>query len=276
MIVPQRLETVLDRLSQDLYYLRMDSHFQKVGEQRRFFARLVHPEAISSLFEGLTDVHFYLKDADSRFMAANPASLQRYGFADETELVGLTDYDLHPPAMAAAYVEEDRQVMQTGQPMRDQTWLVYDHLRVQRWYLCTKAPLLGRSGKAVGVAASMQPLDQLPKAANPFRELTPAIEHVLENFSTQIRMDSLAGLVGLSVSQLDRRFLAHLQTSPSQYIQRVRINEARNRLSKTQESISGISGQCGFYDQAQLTRLFRKHTGMTPTDYRRRFGMGGS
>lgn len=241
--------------------------------QRQFFDGLVNAGKFACLFQGLTDVHFYMKDADSCFMAANSASLQRYGLSAETELIGKTDYDLHPPVLAEAYIAEDQQVMQSREPLRNKTWLVYDHLRVQKWYLCSKAPLLDRKGKAQGVAASMQPLDNLSAVANPFRELTPVIEHVLTNFSEKLRMENLAALVGLSVSQLDRRFNALLQTTPSQYVQRVRINEARSRLSKTEQSVSDVAAACGFYDQAQLTRLFKRHTGMTPTAYRRRFGL---
>jgi len=241
--------------------------------RRGFFDALVNAEEFACLFQGLTDVHFYMKDSGSHFMAANSASLQRYGLSDEAELIGKSDFDLHPPALAEAYVAEDQQVMQSREPLRNKTWLVYDHLRVQKWYLCTKAPLLDRRGKARGVAASMQPLDNLTAAVNPFRELTPVIEHVLTHFADKLRMESLANLVSLSVSQLDRRFNALLQTTPSQYVQRVRINEARSRLSKTEQAVSDVAADCGFYDQAQLTRLFKRHTGMTPTAYRRRFGM---
>ena len=272
-MLPQTASCVLDRIRSDLYDLRMPKFSPPIGLQQEFFAKLVNAEEFAALFRGLTDVHFYMKDAQSRFMAANSASLQRYGLSAENELVGKTDFDLHPPALAEAYVAEDRQVMQSSRSLHNKSWLVYDHLGVQKWYLCTKTPLLDRRDRVAGIAASMQPLDNLSAAANPFRQLTPAVEHVLAHFAEKLRMETLAQLVGLSVSQLDRRFNALLQTTPSQYIQRVRINEACSRLSKTMDSVSDIAAACGFYDQAQLTRLFKRHTGITPTAYRRRFGM---
>lgn len=54
------------------------------------------------------------------------------------------------------------------------------------------------------------------------------------------------------------------------YILRLRLLAARRRLRTTTVAVGRIATDCGFYDQAHFTRAFRKHTGQTPLEYRRR------
>jgi AraC-like DNA-binding protein len=54
------------------------------------------------------------------------------------------------------------------------------------------------------------------------------------------------------------------------YILRLRLLMARRRLRTTTDAVGRIATECGFYDQAHFTRAFRKYTGQTPLDYRRR------
>ncbi|MDG2125865.1 MAG: AraC family transcriptional regulator [Verrucomicrobiales bacterium] len=259
----------------DLYYLRMGGKDLDTDEiQRRFFAKVVAGREILGLFDHLEGVHFFAKDAESRFVAANYATLARDGISSEREIVGKTDYDFHPPVMAASYVEEDRRVMASRVVLPKQIWLVYDHLRIQRWYQSTKVPLVGRDGEVLGLAGAMQPLEVIGAGRHAFRELTPAVDFVLANYDGKVRIEALAELVGLSISQFDRTFRKLLGMTPSQYVVRVRINAARSLLSQTEMPVGEVAAECGFYDQSQLARLFKRATGMSPSGYRGRFGKG--
>jgi transcriptional regulator GlxA family with amidase domain len=57
-----------------------------------------------------------------------------------------------------------------------------------------------------------------------------------------------------------------------QYIREVRVGVARHLLETSNQSLTNIAVQCGFYDQSHFTRQFKASTGITPLDYRRRFG----
>ena len=224
-----------------------------------------------ALFDHLEGVHFYAKDAESRFMAVNRESLVRHGIGSEREIVGKTDFDFHPPVMAASYVEEDRRVMASRQALPKQIWLVHDHLLIQRWYQSTKVPLFGAAGEVVGLAGAMQPVELIRPGENAFKELTPAVDYVLEHYGERVRIEALAAMVGLSMSQFDRTFRRLFRMTPSQYVVRVRINAARSLLSQTSMAVGEVAAECGFYDQSQLARLFKRATGMSPTAYRGRF-----
>jgi len=238
-----------------------------------FLDSIANASGVIELFRTLPHVHFYAKDKTGKFMAANTATLLRNGMREESEIIGKTDFDYHPPEMAAAYQAEDRQVMHSCKPLLNQAWLVYDHLKIQQWYISSKIPLMDSSGKSIGIAGAMR-LMVVGEEQSPYQLLAKAVNHVMEYYDEKLRVPELAKMSNLSVSQFDRRFRKLYQMSPSQYILRVRVNAARSSLSFGDKLISKIALECGFYDQAQLTRYFKRLTGMTPSAYRRAFTTG--
>jgi len=68
-----------------------------------------------------------------------------------------------------------------------------------------------------------------------------------------------------------RRFTEATGFSPIDYVQRLRIEDAKRRLERTEASADAISWEVGYEDAAFFRRLFKRVTGMTPGAYRRRF-----
>lgn len=242
--------------------------------QEGFLAELQSAGQILALFDWLPEAHFYMKDREGRFMAVNWASARRNGFSDPGGIIGKTDFDIHPPQMAAAYVEEDRKVMKEEKELPEQIWLVYDYMGLQRWFVSTKIPLMGRSGEVVGIAGIMRPLESAKHLQESYQGLAPVVEHVLEHYEEKIPAKVLAGLVGLSVSQLNRRFRRLFGIAPMQFVLRARINAARTKLARGGDGLGEIALDCGFYDQGQFGRIFKRETGLTPGAYRRRYQGG--
>ena len=60
--------------------------------------------------------------------------------------------------------------------------------------------------------------------------------------------------------------------SPLAYVQTLRLEEAKQQLEATQLPIEAIAGECGYEDAGYFSRLFTKRVGLTPANYRRRFG----
>ena len=224
---------------------------------------------VLDLFDALPDVHLFVKDRDSRFVKVNAAWLAMHGLATAAEAIGKADDDFHPPALAAQYVAEDRRVMRSGRPLRDQAWLVGDHTGMPQWYLCTKLPLFDDEGRVIGLAGILRPFDQAGSAPADYGRLTPAMEYVLANYSRPLTVAAMARRAGLSPSQLQREFRRLFKITAGDYILRLRLLMARRRLRSTTDPIGRIATECGFYDQAHFTRAFKKHTGQTPLAYRR-------
>jgi transcriptional regulator GlxA family with amidase domain len=68
-----------------------------------------------------------------------------------------------------------------------------------------------------------------------------------------------------------RRFTHATGLSPLAYVQRLRIEEAKRRLERTDAPIDEISWQVGYEDPAFFRRLFKRTTGLAPGAYRKRF-----
>ena len=243
-------------------------------EKEEFLANIASVSQILALFDWLPDAHLYLKDIEGRFMVVNQASALRNGFDSPDEIVGKTDYDVHPPEMASAYRAEDLRVMEGKEAIPEQIWLVYDYLGTQRWFVSSKTPLFGKEGEVVGLAGIMRPLENAGDLKRSFEDLAPVIEYVLEHFSEKVEAQTLADLVELSVSQLNRRFKKTLGIAPMQYVLRARGNAARTALARESAGLGEIALVSGFYDQGQFGRLFKRETGMTPGAYRKRYQRG--
>lgn len=224
---------------------------------------------VLALFDALPDVYLFVKNRESRFVRVNAAWLELHGCATPEEPIGRSDYDYHPPALAAQYVAEDEKVMRSGRPLRDQAWLVGDHTGMPQWYLCTKLPLVDERGRAAGIAGVLRPFDHAGNAPDEYRRLTPALEHVVANYGRPLAVADLARRAGLSPSQLQREFRRLFAMTVGDYILRLRLLMARRRLRATTDAVGRIATECGFYDQAHFTRAFKRHTGQTPLDYRR-------
>jgi AraC-like DNA-binding protein len=227
---------------------------------------------VLDLFDALPDVFLFVKNRESRFVKFNKAWLSMHGCATAADALGKTDYDYHPPALAAQYVAEDERVMRSGKPLCDQAWLVPDHTGMPRWYLCTKMPLFDADGTVSGLAGVLRPFDHAGNAPDEYRRLTPAMEYVLEHYRRPISVADLARRAELSASQLQREFRRLFGMSVGDYLLRLRLLMAQRRLRETADAIGRIAADCGFYDQSHFTRAFKAHTGLAPQQYRRRGG----
>lgn len=93
---------------------------------------------------------------------------------------------------------------------------------------------------------------------------------VREDWQCKLSVDALAKRLRVSLPTLYRRCRAALAISPSQHLQRVRINRSVRMLRDSNWSLVEIAQRCGFADQAAYSRAFKRLTGNTPGDYRNR------
>ncbi|HEY1064820.1 MAG TPA: AraC family transcriptional regulator [Pirellulales bacterium] len=236
-----------------------------------FFGGLARPDALLDLFDPLPGIYLYVKDRESRFVRANQEVCRVVGARIPAELVGRTDFDFFPTAIAAQYVAEDRRVLESGEPLSNQVWLVPGNDGLPRLYLCSKIPLFDRVGRVVGLAGIKRPYEHSAGNLDGYGRLSKVVAYVAERYHQPIEIAELAAHVGISTSQLQREFSRHFGITPTSYLREVRIGMARRLLETSDAPVSTIAYDCGFFDQSHLTHHFKKITGMTPLKYRQRF-----
>jgi AraC-like DNA-binding protein len=223
------------------------------------------------LFDHLPDTYLFVKDRAHRFVQVNAALARLEGCRSPDDMRGLTDFDFHPPTLAAQYVAEDDRVMARREPLIDQLWLVPGADGVPLWYRSTKVPLIDRDDQVLGIAGVMRPAAQPGQHPAEYARLGKALDLVLNRYSEALTVGQLARAAHLSISQLQREFMRLLGQTPSEYITRVRVLLARRTLERSDTAVGRIALDLGFYDQSHFTRVFRRQTGLTPLAYRKRF-----
>ena len=226
-------------------------------------------EELIAVFDGMPDLYVYVKNKNSEFIVSNKAFAELLG-ASPQGLLGRTDRDFFEKNIAEMYIEEDQNVFR-GKSIINKRWMVPDSSGSISWYLSTKKPLTDESGDIIGLCGVLRDLKIAGKEAKPYFDLSEVIEYINENFHQKISSQTLAEILNLSVSQLDRKFKAFAGVSPQTYILKVRINAACTQLIQTDKTITEIYLDNGFYDQSYFGRQFKRFTGVTPRQYRLSF-----
>ncbi len=231
---------------------------------------VAEPNQWLDVFDNLPNVYFYAKDLEHRFVRVNQATCELHGCRLAHEMVGRTDFDFHPPVLAAQYVEEDQTVFDSGQAVQNRIWLVQDAAGLPRWFLSSKFPLRTREGTLAGLAGVMRAHEGTGSSGkDAYAQVGPALDHVLQHYGEGLTVEALAGLCQLSVSQLQRKFMSCFDCTPMGYLLGVRLLMARSRLRQTNDPVGVIALECGFYDQSHFTRAFQKANGLSPLAYRK-------
>jgi transcriptional regulator GlxA family with amidase domain len=111
-----------------------------------------------------------------------------------------------------------------------------------------------------------------PGAAHDDEAIQRAQKYLVSHFREQVDLDALATKIGMSPRTFARRFKAAVGDSALAYLHRLRIDRARHLLESAHRSVEEISRHVGYEDIAFFRQLFRRHTGVTPREYRARFG----
>ena len=77
----------------------------------------------------------------------------------------------------------------------------------------------------------------------------------------------------MSLRNFVRRFKQATGDSPLHYLQKLRVAAAKRMLENEHRSMQEISDAVGYQDVAFFRKVFQRHTGISPSEYRQRFGV---
>jgi PAS domain S-box-containing protein len=105
---------------------------------------------LRALIDQIPDL-VYVKDRESRFVVANMATAMLMGAAKPDDLIGRSDHDFYPQALADEFRIDERTVLEHGLDISNHEERVVDTLGTDRWILTTKRPLRNQDGEIIGL-----------------------------------------------------------------------------------------------------------------------------
>jgi len=233
-----------------------------------FLQQLSPPFTGEELFDQLSDVVYFLKDAHGAYMVVNSTLVARCQARDKRALLGRRASEVLRPPLGQQFEEQDRHVLRTGRPLISQLELHIHPDGQTGWCLTTKLPLRDRAGAIVGLVGVSQDLRLPQREGREYEQVARAVKYAESRLAERPSVTELAAVAKMSVYQLDRRMRGVFGLSTGQWLAKLRIDAARQLLRGTSDAISAVALAAGYSDQSAFTRHFRKATGLTPTEYR--------
>lgn len=111
----------------------------------------------------------------------------------------------------------------------------------------------------------------LQAAAQPDSLATVIQAYVMQHLAESLSVEHLAEVAGMSARNFARAFVRELNVTPAEFVQRARIDAARNLLEGSELALKTVAYRCGFGSAARMRLIFSQRFGVTPNQYRDSF-----
>ena len=170
----------------------------------------------------------------------------------------------------------DRLVMRDGNRWTAAAGAAYMHLALDLVREFAGEPLAAATAKLMLVErrrGSQSPFLQPHAPRNEGdTDIARATRYLQQHLGRRLAMAGVCRALAVSERTLARKFKASLGMSPLSYLQSQRIGRARQLLESSTLPLERIVEQCGYEDVSSFRKLFARQVGMTPREYRLRFG----
>nr|WP_199162390.1 helix-turn-helix domain-containing protein [Elizabethkingia sp. ASV34] len=124
---------------------------------------------------------------------------------------------------------------------------------------------LRRSGVQSQFGSALSDYDMLSSFVKEVRDM------LKQNLNKPVTIEYMAENLNMSVRNFSRVFLKESGMTPGRFLEKMRLDQAKNMLEYTTVSIDAIAEKCGFSSAVSLRRLFIRHISMSPAQYRKAF-----
>ena len=231
-------------------------------------AALGRPFLGVEVFDRISDIVFFIKDWEARYVAVNETLVSRCKVAGKRALIGRRASEIFAPPLGDQFEAQDLKVLAQGLSIRGRLELHLYPDGNEGWCLTWKEPLVDARGVIHGLAGFSRDAPALLREGNAPEGLSAALAYIDDHLDAPLRIPDLAAHAKLSTFQFDQRIRALFGLSAGQYLSRLRIGRACDRLRHTNAPLSELALECGYADQAAFTRQFHKSVGLTPGAYR--------
>ena len=220
------------------------------------------------LFDRVADTVFFIKDQEARYVAVNDTLAHRCRFTSKSALIGRKASEVFAAPLGERFEAQDLKVIAEGLSIRGR---MERHLYPdggEGWCLTWKEPLIDAAGVIRGLAGISRDAPALSGSAPVSAALSATLAYIDDHLDEPLRIPDLAARASLSPFQFDQRIRTIFGFSAGQYLSRLRIDRACDRLRHSDALLSELALECGYADQAAFTRQFHKTVGLTPGAYR--------
>ena len=153
---------------------------------------------------------------------------------------------------------------------RDPEALALSREIVQEYNARDDAAALALEGSILELMASLRRRSVREAGKARPRWLRAVLDRLHDDPGRRPSLDDLSGATGVHPVHLARIFRRHEGCSIGEYVRRLRLERAARMIAETDAGLAHVALRTGFYDQAHLTRAFKKRFDVTPGAYRRR------
>lgn len=102
-----------------------------------------------------------------------------------------------------------------------------------------------------------------------FDAVAKALRFMEDNFRKPLKLADIAQTAEMSEQHLCRLFKKSMQTSPVDYLNKLRISRAKELLSYSEKNVAEIAAETGFSDSSYFSVVFKRYEGISPAEYRK-------
>lgn len=247
--------------------------------QPNFPSLLVLPKDLNELIQSLNvfapvlqvlpSTVFFVKNMRAEYVYANDTLLHRLQLPDMAALIGKTSEDLFQSEWGQYYTQQDREVLSQGKIINNKLELHTYASGELGWCITHKMPVQNSYGEIIamfGVSIDVETNNNNRPELN--KKIVLIEKYIANHFDQNIKMKDLEAVSRLSTAQIERYFKKIFHMTPSQYIQKVRI-EAAMAMLETGLSVTEISSRCGYSDHSAFTRQFKALVGFVPSEFKK-------
>jgi len=243
---------------------RMDRNLH--GE---LFSQMERPFTGETLFDHMTDMVYFIKNAEGQYVVVNQSLVERCGLRKKQDLLGCTADQIYPSPLGERYRAQDEALLQTGTPILNQLELQLYPSGGRGWCLTNKVPLKGRARQVIGLVGISKDLHAPIEKSEDYTLIARTIQFVQNDYGQSFTIADLAAMAKLSPYQFEQRIQKIFEISPGQFVHKVRMDAAVRRLNETDDPIVQVALDCGYADQSTFSRQFKQTVGISPAHYRK-------
>ena len=116
-------------------------------------------------------------------------------------------------------------------------------------------------------AASVMIVEQRPKIPESYGKVHDLLDYLNANYQKQISASQIEELFSCNFDYINRMFKKNIGKTIFVYLNEVRIQRAKELIATTSMKLSAVGYRVGYRDEGYFGKVFRKHTGMSPSQY---------